>query len=191
MWTGIQIVLGILGALLAVAGIQFSIPIFSSAGLICIGWLALAIGWEAIITQHIVLGQKSRGTSEPYSGAAAMMQGNQFNILGLFLIGNSVMAYLDSGERIFQSIIRRPGMTLIIGGVLCLLQAMIAFFGAQEYRQGDRWAVMHNILASRLLPGVVLTGLGLGALGLGAFELIAPGAFDQMGGGFLETLFLR
>ncbi len=191
MWKVIQISPGILGALLALASSQFSIPLLSYAGLICFGWLAMAIGWEAILTRHIVFGQKMRGTTETYSGVAAILQGIQFNIIGLFLIGITVMTYLGSGERIFQSIIRRPGLTLIIFGVLCLLQAMISFIGAQEYRQGERWVVMLNLLTSRLLPGMVLTGLGLGALGLGVFELIAPEVFDQMGGGFLETLFLR
>lgn len=190
MWTGIQVLLIILGVLLALTGSKLSVPILTHAGLICFGWLAMAIGWEAIITRHLVLGQKSRGTAETYSGAAAVMQGIQFNLLGFFLIGVTVMAYLNSGEEVFDRIVRRPGVMLILVGALFLLQAAIAFLGPQEYRQGARWMVTLNLLTSRLLPGLILFGLSLGAIALGALEIVLPEVFDQMGGIFLESLFL-
>jgi len=40
-----------------------------------------------------------------------------------------------------------------------------------------------------LLPGIILVVIGLGMTGLGLFEILAPEAFDKMGGGFLEILY--
>ena len=82
-----------------------------------------------------------------------------------------------------------PGLPLIVFGVLLLMQAVITLVGAHELREGPNWVLILNLLISRLLPGIILVVLGVGALMLGLFEIIAPDAFDAMGGGFLEVLY--
>jgi hypothetical protein len=66
---------------------------------------------------------------------------------------------------------------------------VIALVGSYELQAGQRWLVIMNLLLSRLLPGVILVIVGLALTGLGVFELIAPTAFDQMGGGLLEVIY--
>ena len=189
MWTTIQIILGLLGILLALGGDRLSIPILTYAGIVCFGLSAMAMGWEAIVTQHIVLGRRRHGNRETYTGVAAIFQGVQFNLLGLFLIGIAFLMHFNSGREVILQMVRRPGLPLVVFGGLCLMQAGITLAGAREWKEGPGWMVTMNLLVSRLLPGLILLGIGLGAAGLGLFETVAPKAFDEMGGGFLEVLY--
>jgi hypothetical protein len=192
MWTTIQIILGLLGVLLIFVGDRLSVSILGSAGLGCLGLAAMAIGWEAIITRQIKFGSRRRGSRETYTGLPAVLQGIQFNLIGLFLIGITVLVYLDDGSTgrgIFLQFVRRPGLPLMLFGALLLMQAVITISGFLELREGPRWIVILNLAVSRLLPGIILMVIGLGALGLGLFEVVAPNVFDEMGGGFLEVLY--
>ena len=132
---------------------------------------------------------RQRYYSETYLGLAAYAQGVQFNLIGIFLIGTSIAAYLDNGRDIFIHLVRRPWSVLVVFGTYCLMQAIIAIGGSVEQKEGTRWVVMLDFLVGRLLPGAILIVIGLGALGLGLFEFIAPAQFDALGGGFLEVLF--
>ncbi|MEW6085283.1 MAG: hypothetical protein AB1607_11870 [Chloroflexota bacterium] len=189
MWTTLQIIFGVLGILLAFGGDRLSMPILLYAGAACFGLASIAIGWEAIVTRQIRLGSRRRGTRETYTGLAAVLHGVQFNLIGLFLIGLSLSTYVNNGREIVLQFVRRPGVPLLILGALCLMQAVISLTGSHEQRQGPRWMVAMNLVAARLLPGIVLIVIGVGAAWLGVFEIIAPEAFDAMGGGYLEVLY--
>ena len=108
-WTTVQIVLGLIGLSLALAGSRLSLPLLTLTGMICLGLAALAIGWEAILTRRIVLGSRPQGTRETYTGLAAILHGIQFNLIGLFLIGVSVVVYENTGREIVLQFVRRPG----------------------------------------------------------------------------------
>jgi hypothetical protein len=84
---------------------------------------------------------------------------------------------------------RHPGLPLILFGLLCLMQSVITLIGSPELQEGMHWVVVMNLLVSRLLPGIILVVIGVGMTGLGLFEIAAPQAFDQMGGGLLEVLY--
>jgi hypothetical protein len=190
MWTTLQIIVCALGILLIFGGEKLSMPILGSAGLVFLGLTAVAIGWETIITRQIKFGQRRHGNVETFTGLAAILQGVQFNLIGLFLIGIAIAVQLNAdGRAVFLQMVRRPGLSLIVFGALCLIQAVITLTGSHELRQGPRWMVSLNLAISRLLPGIILVVIGLGALGLGGFEIIAPAAFDEMGGGILETIY--
>ena len=192
MFRTIQIVLIVLGILLALGGDRLSMPMLTYAGIACFGLLAMAIGWEAIVTRQIQLGRRRSGNLETYTGFPAILQGIQFNLIGLFLIGLSAFIYLNdgnSGREIFLQFVRRPGIPLVLIGLLILLQALVMFLGYREISEGPGWMVKINLLFSRMMPGVILLVLGLGVIGLGLLEIIAPVVFDAMGGGFLETLY--
>jgi hypothetical protein len=186
-WTIAQLVVFAVGFLLAFTGEKLSIPILMYGGISLFGCAALLISTEAIITQQIVLGP--RRYNETYVGLPAVAQGIQFGMLGMFFIGVSFAAYFNSGDALFDHFVRRPGLMLVMFGVYCLMQAVIAIGGYQEEKQGPRWIVVMNLLASRLLPGIILIVIGLGATGLGLIDAVAPALFDKMGGGFLETLY--
>jgi len=190
MWTTIQIILGLLGILLVSGGDRLSIPFLGYAGIACLGLTSWAIGWEAIITRHMVIGRRRHGNVQTYTGLPAILQGIQFNLLGLFLVVVSITLYtnLNARELVLQ-MARHPGLPLILFGAFCLMQAVITLMGFHELQEGPRWIVIMNLLVSRLLPGVILVVIGLGMTGLGLFEILAPKAFDEMGGGFLEVLY--
>lgn len=190
MWTTIQIILGLLGILLMLGGEKLSIPFFSYAGMACLGLTSMAIGWEAIITRHIVFGRRRHGDVQTYTNLPAILQGIQFNLLGLFLIVISIMIYENmNGRELVLQMARHPGLPLILFGALCLMQSVITLIGPHELQDGPRWIVIMNLLISRLLPGIILLVIGLGMIGLGLFEIVAPKTFDEMGGGFLEVLY--
>ncbi len=191
MWTTIQIILGLLALLLAFGGDRLSIPLLTDAAIVCFGLTSIAIGCEAIFTQHIVLGRRRHGNRQTYTGVAAILQGMQFNLIGSFLIGIAFMIHFNTnGRAIFLQFVRRPGLPLILFGGLLLMQAVISLTGSHELRDGPRWIVILNLVISRLLPGGILVALGVGAIGLGLFELVAPNAFDEIGGGFLDALYV-
>ena len=188
MWSTLQIIFIALGLLLAYIGMQSSIPILLHAGVGCLGLGMMATGWEAIITRHLVL-RRRHGSRQTYMGIPAILQGIQFNFIGLFLIGLAFTMQFDNAEQILLQLVRRPGLPLVLLGGLCLLQAMILFSGSQQAREGSGGIAMVSLLFSRLLPGVVLVvvGVGLGALGL--FDTLAPARFDEMGGALLEAVY--
>ena len=188
LWSIVQIGLAVIAFLLAFAGDKLSIPILLYAGISIFGIAAIVVGMEAMITRHIVL-YRQRNYSETYLGIAAYAQGVQFSIIGIFLIGVSIVGYLDSGRDLFLHLIQRPWSVLVIFGVSCLMQAVIALGGSVEQKQGTRWVVILDFFVGRLLPGIILVAIGFGALGLGLLEFVMPAQFDALGGGFLEALF--
>jgi len=187
VWTIAQVAVFLLGFALAFAGDKLSIPILLYGGISLFGVAAILIGMEAAITQRIVLGR--RRYSETYVGFTAYAQGVQFIFMGAFFIGVSFLAYFDAGRDVFLQFVRRPWPVLLVIGVYCLMQSIIAFSGYEEEKQGTRWVVMLNLLTSRLLPGVILVVIGLGFTGLGLLDLTLPAVFDNLGGGFLEVLY--
>ena len=192
MFRTVQIIFGVIGLLAVFAGERFSLSVLTHGGIVCLGFMAMAIGWEGIITRQMVTGSRRSRSRQTYTGLPAVLQGIQLNLLGVFLIGVSAMMYLNyqnTWREIFLQFVRRPGIPLLGFGVLMLMQAAINLIGSHELRQGERWLVILNLLVSRLLPGGILIVLGLGALWLGFFEIIAPDSFDEMGGGFLEVLY--
>ena len=188
LWSIVQIGLAVIAFLLAFAGDKLSIPILFYTGISIFGVTAIVVGMEAMITQRIVL-SRDRHYNETYLGLAAYAQGVQFSLIGIFFIGTSLTAYLDHGRDIFLHLVKRPWSVLVVIGVYCLMQAVIAIGGSVEQKQGTRWVVMLDLFVGRLLPGLILMVIGLGALGLGLFEFITPAKFDALGGGFLEVLF--
>jgi len=189
MWTTIQIVLGLLSLLLVFVGDRLSVPLLSDAGMACLGLTSITIGWEAIITRRIVIGRRRHGSRQTYTDLPAVLQGVQFNLLGLFLIVVSIMLYKNVNPReLGLQMARHPGLPLIVIGTICLIQSVITGIGPRDTRDGSRLTLIIGLLA-RLLPGLLLVVLGLGMTGLGLFEILAPEAFDKMGGGFLEILY--
>jgi len=188
LWSMIQIGLAVIAFLLALAGDKLSIPILLYGGISLFGFAAIVVGMEAMLTQRIVL-YRQRNYSETYLGFAAYAQGVQFSLIGLFFIVTSIAAYFDNGHDIFLHLVKRPWSALVVFGMYCLTQAIIAIGGSVEQKEGTRWIVMLDFFVGRLLPGTILIVLGLGALGLGLFEFVVPAQFDALGGGYLEILF--
>lgn len=106
--------------------------ILFNGGIVCFGFFAMAVGWEGIITQQIVVGNRRHGSRQTYTGLPAILQGVQFNFLGIFLIGLAVISYLSYeyiGREVFLQFVRRPGIPLIFIGVLFLCRLLLYWLG--------------------------------------------------------------
>jgi hypothetical protein len=192
MWRTFQIlqtILIALGLLLAFGSNQFSIPILLYAGVGCFGLAMIMMGWQAILTQHMVLHRRRGRYRQTYTGAPAIFQGVQFNFLGLFLIGIAFMMYFNNGQEIFLQIVRRPGLFLVLLGGLSLLQSILMFWGSQGPGQESRGIMILVFVFSRLYPGLIWLVMGLVLSALGLIDALAPARFDEMGGRFLEELY--
>jgi hypothetical protein len=190
LWNILKLGIFLLAALLLFLGQWLSSEILTYFGLILMGLEAMVIGAEAIITRRLIdVSRYNRHASETYVGPAAIAQGMIMIMMGLFLNGLALASFLDNGREVFLHFVRRPGLVLLLFGLLLVLTAISAFAGSVEDKEGSRFEVTLTLLTSRLLPGLILVMLAAGALGLGLFEVVAPHVFDQMGGGFLELLF--
>ena len=189
MWATIEIILGVFSLGLFFVGEKLSMPFLSDAGIACLGLTSIVIGWEAIVKRRIVIGRRRHGSRETFTGVAAMLQGVEFNLLGLFLIAVAIMLYkeMDAHELGVQ-MARHPGLPLLVLGILFLIHSVITFIGPLGSRDGSGFILMISWLA-RFLPGIILVVLGLAMTGLGLFEIVAPDAFDKMGGALLEALY--
>src|SRR5262245_44601395 len=101
-------------------------PVLGHGGLVSFGFMAMAIGWEGIITRQMVTGSRRRGSRQTYTGLPAILQGIQFNLLGVLLVGVAAMMYLNyqnTWREIFLQFVRRPGIPLLGFGMLMLMQA--------------------------------------------------------------------
>ena len=191
MWTTVQIVFGLLGILFVLGGDKLSIPALGYAGIACLGLTSMAIGWEAIFTRQIRLGRRRHGRQRTNVYRA------RCNFAWCSVQPDGFVPDSDCNHGLFQC--RWTGGFFADGAPAwiaspCIWIApsyagVITLTGARELSQGPRWIVILNLLVSRLLPGVILVVLGLGALWLGVFEIMAPEAFDEMGGGFLEVIY--
>src|ERR1043166_3884611 len=103
MWTTIQIILILITILLVLAGEKLSMPILFDAGVACLGLTSIVIGWEAILTRRIKLGWRRHGGTQTFTGIRAMLQGAQFNIIGLFLVGVALMMRSEEHTSELQS----------------------------------------------------------------------------------------
>ena len=186
-WTIAEVTTFGAGIVFAFTGDKLSKSLLTYGGMVLFGSAVFLIGMEAAITRRIVLGR--RRYDETYVGLAAYAQGVQFMMIGTFLILVSFLAYFDTGRDMFLQLVRRPWPVLLIFGIYCLIQAVVAIGGYEEERQGTRWIVTMNLFISRLLPGMILIVIGLGAVALGLLDLTAPIVFDTVGGGFLEVLY--
>lgn len=186
----LAIVVALVGALLLFLGQRLALDILTYAGFGVIGVVAILFGLQAAITRQMLQTSRySRHATETYVGIAAIAQGIILIMIGLLFIGLALVAYLNSGRELFLHFVRHPGLILLIIGLFLMMTAISALVGTVEEKEGGRFEVFLNLLASRLLPGLILLVLAAAAIALGLLEISSPQIFDQLGGGFLEVLF--
>lgn len=190
MWRTIQTIFILLGLVLVFSGNKFSNPLLIDAGIACLALGSIFVGGEAIFTRRIVIGRRRHGIRQSYSGIPAMMQGVQFNFIGFFLIIFAFMLYQNvDTHAVGIAMAQHPGLPLVVVGFIVLTQAVIVLIGSDEFKDPVRNNIIVDWLLLRLLPGTILVMLALALLGSGLFEIIAPNAFDAIGGKYLEMLY--
>ena len=188
--TTLIITAAILGICSVLVGQIFSISILNLIGIIFLSDAGILIGVEAI-RKRIFLEKShyNRKETETYIGLAAIIRGILVILLGLFLSTIAILVYFDIGQPILLYFVHRPGILLIISGFYFLLTALSTILGYAEQRQGPKWNVFLELIAGRMLPGIILLVISLITIGLSVVEIVAPEYFDKMGGGLLELLF--
>ena len=192
MWKTIETLLIVAAFGFGFSWYQLSNPLFLTAAFSCVGLIALMKGVKAIFTRHVEIRRGRRRYSayvETYTGLAATLKGAQYMLLGFLLLGWPLLIGIDRHSDIFLQFVRRPGLPLIVFGMLCLLQAVIALLGTEQSKRGTDTAVLVSLVLERLYPGIPLLILGVALIGLGMFEIVAPAAFDAHGGAFFESLY--
>lgn len=180
-----------LGILLILFSIPFEVPIILNMGIILFSLAGIMVGIEAVLSKKIILRSPyHRRLSETYLGTAAVAQGLTVILIGCFLMTLIIVNYLNEGRNLFQHFIERPGIPFIFISAFCILTSIFTSIGSVEDKQGSKFTIVLNLLASRLLPSIILMLLGIIFFCLGILEIISPQYFDSLGGGFLEQLFL-
>ncbi|HJQ13230.1 MAG TPA: hypothetical protein VJ830_00670, partial [Anaerolineales bacterium] len=148
IWTTLQIGLVALGLLLVYGSDQLAQPILMRAGITSLGLAMIVMGLEAIVKRRVVRWKRGR-PREAYIGIPAILQGIQFNFIGLFLIGAAIMMQFNNGREIFLQAIRRPGPLLVLLGGLCLLQMLIMLLGSGKTRNESQGLRTFDMVVGR------------------------------------------
>lgn len=156
------LVVGILGLSSILIGQIFSISILNLIGIILLSDSGILIGVEAIRKQiYLERSHYDRRAIEANTGLAAIIQGITIILLGLLLSTIAVLVYFDVGQSIFFYFVRRPGILLVIIGLYFFLTALSVIIGYVEQKQGPKWNMSLELIASRLLPGIILIVIAL------------------------------
>jgi hypothetical protein len=183
-------ILAVIGFAAIFIGEKTDIALLTTAGFICVGAASLYLGIEVMCTRRIVLPSRyDRRANETYLGIAAIAQGVQLVLIGLFFASAAILFHLNLATPLFRLLVRRPGALLLLFGLFCLTAALTAAVGYLEQRETTRFVYILDLLTTRLLAGTIITIIGLAAIGLGCVEVFAPEVFDSWGGGYLELLF--
>ena len=192
LWLILILLLAVAGILLILYNRIFNSSAALNVGVILFSVAGIMIGIEAIIQRKIILkAPYHRCLSETYTGIAAIAQGLLIIVTGCFLIMLIIVNHLNAGRNLFQHFIEHPGIPLIFISAFCILTAVFTSIGSVEDKQGSKFTIIQNLLASRLLPSIILIGVGTIFFFLGILEIINPIYFDSLGGGFLELLFVK
>jgi hypothetical protein len=179
-----------LGILLILFSILYDAPPPLNIGVILFSLAGIMVGIDAILRKKIILrSQYHRRLSETYLGIAAVAQGLIVVFTACFLILLIVINYLNEGRNLFQHFVEHPSVPLLFVSAICILSAIFISVGSVEDKQGSKFTIVLNLLASRLLPSIILMLLGIIIFCLGILEIINPQYFDSLGGGFIEHLF--
>lgn len=192
MLRNLIIIIGLVAIGLAVLSNYYESVLLTFIVLFLFAITSLLIGIEAIINREIILiSRYSRRLNETYRGIAAIAHGITFIIMSLFLGIISILYYQNSGDNVFTYFIKRPGAILLIIGIYMFSFSVIAFAGYKEQNQTTKFVYYIDLIASRLLPGIILLAWAIAFILLGIIEIVNPQYFDSLGGGFLEVLFLK
>lgn len=175
-WNKLEISLLAGGALIAVAGKEFGVPIATSIGVGIIALDIALVGLEGIITKNMKWGI-TQHYSETYRGIAAVALGLIMLTAGIGFGAMVIAQTLHQEQSLFELFFSRPGFALLLVGGIMLLRGLAGVIGAIEWDKNTlpRFGAMFERTAS-----FFLFLLGLLLVVLGVLELIASNLFQQL-----------
>jgi hypothetical protein len=151
--------------------------------LLAFGMLGL---WAIVQGQHIVATRRDENTTsheegparyETYVGAAAVLRGVAFMVLGAVMALFCLAAAFGQGDSLVSLVRARPGVLLAGAGLGLLAQGTSSVLGCIEQNRPS--FEMFLSIFSRL-GGLLLVVLGLGLVGVGVYEVLFPEHFDAL-----------
>jgi hypothetical protein len=178
------------GLLLIFLGSRYESNFGMTAGFFLVSGYFCIQGSEIIIHRQININQLDKGFAPArYLEWSDVARGILFIGLGVLIFGIAVSSYLGVAQVIFRYFVSHPGVVFFALSLVFLLYAVIRFIGDRNQPtkpQGGEWLAL---IFNQFLPAGFLILLAAVFLILGFVELLAPGLFDQLGGGYLEILF--
>jgi hypothetical protein len=170
----IELIAVIGGMVIMAAGWKLSVLLFLNVGLLIAG-LGLVTGAAGtIVEQRASFGESETGRADTYSGVGAVAWGIFFGLLGVGIVVLGIVRLLGVGGYVTFCIRERPGIGLILGGLLLAIFGFPSLIGSHE-EGGDFLRFLGSV--PRRVFGVLIVVLGLTAIALGVIEIARPEMF--------------
>ena len=171
----LELILVIGGMLIMAAGWRLSILLVLNIGLVIVG-LGLIVGAAGtIIERRVSLSDSEQSQTDTYSGVGAIAWGVVFGLLGAGIVTLGIVRLLGIGGYLTFCIRERPGIGLILGGLLLATFGFPSIAGSHE-ENGNFLCFLGSV--PRRIFGVVIVIVGLVAIALGMIEIAAPDVFN-------------
>jgi hypothetical protein len=183
-----SVAFAILGAALAVYGLQEKISWLTAIGFAICGIGAIAIGIEVIVAQRLELHENDTDSSvtSTYLGLNAVIYGVIFILTGLAMLVASPLFLFGWAEPFGAYVTKHVGTVIILGGVIAIVFG-VSTFAISEEESASR--LMRLLLVPRRFFGIFLLLFGVASIALGGFELMAPATFKGIWDGIFHSLF--
>jgi hypothetical protein len=174
-----EVLVLLVGALIAAAGKQQDVPLLLGLGVIIIGGGVILGGIGAIRRRRLIfLHGEARFTTHRFTGMAAVLWGILLLLTGLGLMAGGLAVAIGQQASLRQ-LVTQPAVWLLAGGIALFLVSAASM--VQRATDGE-----HNGLRILLaLPGYTFGALGvllaIAMAGAGGWGLQDPGALDMLG----------
>ncbi len=179
-WLGIlEILLVVAGFLLVYAAERYSLTFLVTPGIFLVGVGILVGGAEVLLRREVAfrVGEEQGSPGETFRGAAAVLWGVFFLVLGVGVLVFAAARPLGLEAAVGDFLKERPGAAILVGSLGSLGLGSALSLGSAEERS-SLWAVVGSL--PRRLFGIVLILLALVGVAVGLLEIVAPATFDRL-----------
>ncbi|MBN1121106.1 MAG: hypothetical protein JXJ17_08510 [Anaerolineae bacterium] len=171
----LELILVIGGIVIMAAGWRLSILLVLNIGLLIVG-LGLIVGAAGtIVERRVSFSDSEVGRTDSYSGVGAIAWGVVFGLLGVGIVTLGIVRLIGAGGYVTFCIRERPGIGLILGGLLLAIFGFPSLIGSHE-EGGDFLRFWGSV--PRRIFGVLIVVVGLAAIALGVIEIARPDVFN-------------
>ncbi len=171
----IELIAVIGGIVIMAAGWKLSVLLFLNIGLLIVGVGLIAGAVGTIIERRVSFSDSEQSKTDTTSGIGAAAWGVFFGLLGVGIIALGVIRLMGVGGYVTFCIRERPGIGLILGGLLLAVFGFPSVTGSHE-EGGDFLRFLGSV--PRRIFGVLIVVVGLAAIALGVVEIARPDVFN-------------
>jgi hypothetical protein len=171
----IELIAVIGGIAIMAAGWKLSVLLLLNIGLLIAGLGLITGAVGTIIEQRVSFSDSEVSRTDTPSRIGAVAWGIFFGLLGLGITALGIVRLLGIGGYVTFCIRERPGIRLLLGGLLLATFGFPSVIGSHE-ESGDFLRFLGSV--PRRIFGVVIVVVGLAAIALGVIEIARPDVFD-------------